>query len=122
MTDTITVYRHGRFITEEAPEWFSKELDVAWDRVADITFGIEPGAIIRCWKLKHDHGHTAFMAVDEDHGEDVWIPTGADLADFLTTRAPAFISLGNNRPTAKSLQMLTDAFIAYARHGAGSSL
>jgi hypothetical protein len=119
MTDqTVTVYRAGSFSTEAAPPWMSAvhatEQEIEnWDAALDRVLGkcVSRAAVEGiAWPVAEvvarrtpDGGYFVDMIAEEFSHAQVWIPDPADWLPFQVG----------------SLDRLTNALIAFARHGEG---
>ncbi len=98
MTDRITVYRDGKFQMEDAPAWWFEATERMYDNGKAVMLGDSEGVRVHANRLPiDDRGYVAYMALSDDSGVDVWAPTDADFLDLMTSRSPAFLSLGGKR-------------------------
>jgi hypothetical protein len=119
----ITRWTNSRFETVAQPEWWQSEIGrIESDpSIPDDGYGMRDIQDVSVWRLESDRGWIATfsnaMLVLYVHAQ-----TDADYLDLLTTRVPAFISLGEDRPIASSLSDIRNAIFSWARHGQGEHI
>lgn len=125
--DSITVWRDGRFATERRPDWWNERVGeifpgypVQWaedEKLPVISRYGNDVTRIKAWEL----GAQGFLVIFDEVGfsTEVWAPTRADYLDLITTRAVAWVGLGESRPLAESMEHIRNAIIAFARYGHG---
>jgi hypothetical protein len=125
----ITAWLGGTFKTVSSPNWWGAEQDRIWSgpdqtRASDLdsyTYGDDEGQHIETVKLTGDRGYAVEMW-NVFGAHTVWCPTEADLLDFLTVRAPAWLRLGVATTGDEALSKIAETLIGYARHGAGEHI
>jgi hypothetical protein len=131
---TVTVYRAGSFSTEAAPPWMSAvhatEQEIEnWDAALDRVLGkcVSRAAVQGiAWPVAEvvarrtpDGGYFVDMMAEEFSHAEVWIPDLADWLPFQVGYVEPFLMARATIQRNHSLDRLTNALIAFARHGEG---
>ncbi len=135
MTDqTIIVYRAGSFSTEAAPPWMAAlhavEQEIEnWDSALDHVLGkcVSRVAVEGvAWPVAEvvarrtpDGGYFVDMMAEEFSHAEVWIPDLADWLPFQVSYVEPFLLARATIQRNQVLDRLTNALIAFARHGEG---
>lgn len=130
----ITVFRAGAFSTEACPPWMEavhaeevecEDYDAALDRVLgqrtshmtvnDVAW---PEAEVITRRTPDGGYFVDMMAAEYSHAE-VWIPDPADWLPFHASYVEPFLMTHATIRRNECLDRLTNAVIAFARHGEG---
>lgn len=125
--ETVTCWRAGKgFETVDKPSWWQDEWDRIWPRGVetkspgpDMTFGNPSSHGLRAFILTEERG----WLVDFDNIDrylSVWCPDNAAYLDLITSRAAAWLRIGEMTTVESSLEKIANTVIGYARHGQGT--
>ncbi|MFP1646648.1 hypothetical protein [Pontitalea aquivivens] len=134
--DTLRVYESGRLYDVALPDWYkeadrlSREGNVSWHHAFTRVLGCycvpltddgcQGGWVeVRFWPSEKVGN---FVLIDTEAGiiEQILIPNPVDWLPFLTQHLTPLISAAAQAASAERQRKLTQAFIAWARHGEGS--
>ena len=134
--DTLRVYEAGRFHDVDLPDWYheaerlSQQEGVSWHHAFTRALGCYPVALtdegcegcwieVRFWPSARSGN---FVLIDTEAGiiEQVLVLNTIDWLPFLTAHITPLISAVAQTAGAERQRKLTQAFIAWARHGEGS--
>ncbi len=134
MDQTIIAYRGGTFSKESAPRWLVEILSAAaestdWDKALHAILGRpvsfasieEHGWIdgrVMAWKTPDGGFYVEMWGGEYCHAE-IWLPDATDWLPFNSTHVEPFLRTRAAMRHLDALDRLTNAFIAFARHGAG---
>jgi hypothetical protein len=132
--ERIVVYRAGTFCTEPWPSWMEavhaaelqlEDYDSALDRVlgkrvsgSAVNSLVWPAAEV-ITRRTPDGGYFVDMIAEEYSHAQVWIPDPADWLPFHVGYVEPFLMTHATICRNESLDRLTTALIAFARHGEG---
>jgi hypothetical protein len=138
MDDVIRLYENGQFSNIPVPDWFERAVDIrsgeklGWQQAISRVLGTEHqgltvdatgpiGLDISFW---HSLRHGVYVEVDSslDMIEQVLVRDTADWLPFMTTHLMPLVAAAAQMQTAHQLERLTNAVIAWARHGEGDHI
>lgn len=136
--DTLRVYESGRLYDVALPDWYqeadrlSSKGNVSWHHAFTRVLGCycvpltddgcQGGWIeVRFWPSKKIGN---FVLIDTEAGiiEQILIPNPVDWLPFLTQHITPLISAAAQAASSAQQRKLTQAFIAWARHGEGDHI
>jgi hypothetical protein len=138
MDDVIRPYEHGRFSNIPVPDWFERAVEISsservgWQHAVSRAFGAEHqgltvdatgpiGLDISFWQSPR---HGVYVEIDSglDMIEQVLIPELTDWLPFMSAHLVPLVSAAVQMETAHQIDRLTNAVIAWARHGEGDHI